>query len=209
MLEFRMLELEGRESRERTPELVRKVETGTETEDVLSLHSFPGDSGCSSQTSFDDLRDVQRDFRNEKIGDTQAALQALMEQIPEPGGRALLLQTVALFETLLAKIQTLQKEGKTLEQERDQLTLALEAKKSVEAKLEATETKLMSANEEVIMNMIIIKIITIMHQVEETLSKLFTAERRLQEEKAEGEKRESTARQVKSKSDPDADRGER
>ena len=33
-------------------------------------------------------------FRNEKIGDTQAALQALMEQIPEPGGRALLLQTV-------------------------------------------------------------------------------------------------------------------
>ena len=92
-------------------------------------------------------------FRNEKIGDTQAALQALMEQIPEPGGRALLLQTViyniiiiiimiilfnikmslsisssmimiiflkqvALFETLLAKIQTLQKEGKTLEQAR-------------------------------------------------------------------------------------------
>ena len=37
---------------------------------------------------------------------------------------------------------------------------------------------------------------------------MFTAERRLQEEKAEGEKRESTARQVKSKSDPDADRGE-
>ena len=163
MLEFRMLELEGRESRERTPELVRKVETGTETEDVVSLHSFLGDSGCSSQTSFDDLREVQRDFRNEKIGDTQAALQALMEQIPEPGGRALLLQTVALFETLLAKIQTLQKEGKTLEQERDQLTLALEAKKSVEAKLEATEAKLMSANEEV-MNMIISMIITIMYQ---------------------------------------------
>ena len=158
-----MLELEGRESRERTPELVRKVETGTETEDVVSLHSFLGDSGCSSQTSFDDLREVQRDFRNEKIGDTQAALQALMEQIPEPGGRALLLQTVALFETLLAKIQTLQKEGKTLEQERDQLTLALEAKKSVEAKLEATEAKLMSANEEV-MNMIISMIITIMYQ---------------------------------------------
>ena len=33
-------------------------------------------------------------IRNEKIGDTKAALQALMEQIPEPGGRALLLQTV-------------------------------------------------------------------------------------------------------------------
>ena len=34
-------------------------------------------------------------------------------------------------------------------------------------------------------------------QVEETLSKLFTAERRLQEEKAEGEKREASARQVR------------
>ena len=33
-------------------------------------------------------------------------------------------------------------------------------------------------------------------QVEETLSKLFTLERRLLEEKAEGEKREATARQV-------------
>merc|ERR1719204_2937909 len=93
LLEFRMLELEGRESRERTPELVRKVEIATETEDVLSLHSFPGDSGCSHQASCDDLRDVHRDFRNEKIGDTKAALQALMEHIPEPGGRALLLQT--------------------------------------------------------------------------------------------------------------------
>ena len=87
-----------------------------------------------------------------------------MEQIPEPGGRALLLQTVALFETLLAKIQTLQKEGKTLEQERDQLTLALEAKKSVEAKLDETEAKLISANEEV-MNIIIIMIIKIIYEV--------------------------------------------
>ena len=123
-------------------------------------------------------------------------MQALMEQIPEPGGRALLLQTVALFETLLAKIQTLQKEGKSLEQERDQLTLALEAKKLVEAKLDATEIKLMSANEEVMSMIIIMTIIMIQYQVEETLSKLFTAERRLQEEKAEGEKREATARQV-------------
>ena len=48
-----------------------------------------------------------------------------------------------------------------LYQERDQLTLALEAKKSVEAKLNATETKLMSANEEVII-MMIIMIIMIM-----------------------------------------------
>ena len=46
-----------------------------------------------------------------------------MEQIPEPGGRALLLQTVALFETLLGRIQSMQGEAKVLEAERDQLTL--------------------------------------------------------------------------------------
>ena len=54
----------------------------------------------------------------------------------------------------------------------------------------------MSANEEVMNMIIIMTIIMIQYQVEETLSKLFTAERRLQEEKAEGEKREATARQV-------------
>merc|ERR1712106_749381 len=63
LLEFRLLELEQRESRERTPELIRKVErgTGTDSED---------DSGCPSLTSVEDLLDVQKDFRNEKIGDT-------------------------------------------------------------------------------------------------------------------------------------------
>ena len=38
---------------------------------------------------------------------------------------------------------------------------------------------------------------TIISKVEETLSKLFTAERKLQEEKAEGEKKDVTARQVR------------
>ena len=38
---------------------------------------------------------------------------------------------------------------------------------------------------------------TIISKVEETLSKLFTAERKLQEEKAEAEKKEVTARQVR------------
>ena len=37
----------------------------------------------------------------------------------------------------------------------------------------------------------------IISKVEETLSKLFTAERKLQEEKAEAEKKEVTARQVR------------
>ena len=40
-------------------------------------------------------------------------------------------------------------------------------------------------------------IMTIISKVEETLSKLFTAERKLQEEKAEAEKKEVTARQVR------------
>ena len=38
---------------------------------------------------------------------------------------------------------------------------------------------------------------TIISKVEETLSKLFTAERKLQEEKAEAEKKDVTARQVR------------
>ena len=184
LLEFRLLELEGRESRERTPELCRKVEAGTETEDTTSLNSFPGDSGCSSQASSADLGDIQKDFRNEKIGDTKLKLQALMDSIPEPGGRALLLQTVALFETLLARIHSLQAEAKEVKEERDQLTLALEAKSKVETELRSTETKLLSANEE----------------VQETLQKLFSAERRLQEVAAEGEKKETTARQVTERS---------
>lgn len=62
LLEFRLLELEQRESRERTPELPRKVERGTEM-DNISLNSFNGDSGCSSLTTVDELLDIQKDFR--------------------------------------------------------------------------------------------------------------------------------------------------
>ena len=61
LLEFRLLELEQRESRERTPELPRKVERGTEM-DNISLNSFNGDSGCSSLTSVDELLDIQKDL---------------------------------------------------------------------------------------------------------------------------------------------------
>ena len=62
LLEFRLLELEQRESRERTPDLPRKIERATETDNV-SLNSFNGDSGCSSLTSVDELLDIQKDFR--------------------------------------------------------------------------------------------------------------------------------------------------
>ena len=46
----------------------------------------------------------------------------MMEHIPEPSGKSLLLQTVALFETLLAKITAMQKEQKDLQGEKEQLS---------------------------------------------------------------------------------------
>ena len=64
LLEFRLLELEQRESRERSPGLARKVEVATEMDgDSTSVKSFGLDSGCDSLTSVDDLLDIQKDFR--------------------------------------------------------------------------------------------------------------------------------------------------
>ena len=67
LLEFRLLELEQRESRERSPDVTRKLEgTTTTTEldtDSQSVNSFGLDSGCDSLTSVDDLLDIQKDFR--------------------------------------------------------------------------------------------------------------------------------------------------
>ena len=68
LLEFRLLELEQRESRERSPDITRKLEvtTATTTEldtDSQSVNSFGLDSGCDSLTSVDDLLDIQKDFR--------------------------------------------------------------------------------------------------------------------------------------------------
>ena len=64
LLEFRLLELEQRESRERSPDLARKLEAGTEMDvDRQSVKSFGLDSGCDSLTSVEDLLDTQKDFR--------------------------------------------------------------------------------------------------------------------------------------------------
>ena len=62
LLEFRLLELEQRESRERSPGVIRKQESDTMEcqDDKVSL----GDSGCAgSLASLDDLLDTQTDFR--------------------------------------------------------------------------------------------------------------------------------------------------
>ena len=65
LLEFRLLELEQRESRDRSPDMVRKLETA---ETVMSqddkMSSGAPDSGCSgSLASLDDLLETQTDFR--------------------------------------------------------------------------------------------------------------------------------------------------
>ena len=60
---------------------------------------------------------------------------------------ALLLQTLALFETLVAKIQTMKKETETLGGENERLTACLQSKCAVEDDLKMTEAKLTSVNE--------------------------------------------------------------
>ena len=67
LLEFRLLELEQRESRERSPDMIRKLETAETVtigcqDDRMS--SGAPDSGCSgSLASLDDLLETQTDFR--------------------------------------------------------------------------------------------------------------------------------------------------
>ena len=70
LVEFRLLELEQRESRERTPDLVRRRQEAVDQEDRSQEDrsqddgvSAP-DSGCSgSLASLDDLLETQTDFR--------------------------------------------------------------------------------------------------------------------------------------------------
>merc|ERR1719450_1818052 len=49
-------------------------------------------------------------FQDQKIQETQAKLQALVREVAGPSSKSLLLQTVALFEALLARIKELQTE---------------------------------------------------------------------------------------------------
>ncbi len=74
-----MLELEQRESRERTPELGRRRDSSSSSgperspelgrgsrglePDTVSICSLAQDSGCSSQTTLEDILEVQKDFR--------------------------------------------------------------------------------------------------------------------------------------------------
>ena len=65
LLEFRLLELEQRESRERTPDLVRRRQEAVDQDDRSQDDGVSApDSGCSgSLASLDDLLETQTDFR--------------------------------------------------------------------------------------------------------------------------------------------------
>ena len=70
-----------------------------------------------------------------------------MEHIPEPGGKSLLLQTLALFETLVSKIQTLKKEAEQMSGENTRLAAVVQAKCAVEDDLRLSEVKMTTVNE--------------------------------------------------------------
>ena len=70
-----------------------------------------------------------------------------MEHIPEPGGKSLLLQTLALFETLVSKIQTLKKEAELMSGENTRLAAVVQAKCAAEDDLRLSEVKMTTVNE--------------------------------------------------------------
>ena len=70
-----------------------------------------------------------------------------MEHIPEPSGKSLLLQTLALFETLLSKIQTLKKETEVMSGENARLASVVQDKCGAEDDLRLSEAKLTTVTE--------------------------------------------------------------
>lgn len=88
-----------------------------------STMSISGDSGYSAATTPDPFAGVAaaeldllqpQDFRNEKVADTKSRLRDLMSSLSGASDKSLLLQTTALFETLLNKIHNLQGENERL-----------------------------------------------------------------------------------------------
>ena len=88
----------------------------------LDTMSISGDSGYSAATTPDpfaaaaaaELDLLPQDFRNEKVADTKSRLRDLMSSLSGASDKSLLLQTTALFETLLNKIHNLQGENERL-----------------------------------------------------------------------------------------------
>ena len=129
LLEFRVLELEECQEKkeaadkEKQGKILQMCEVATETDHVEIIP----DSGCvsmqhsrapslgredefhaSGNNNNNNNNNVQ--FQDQKIQETQAKLQALVREVAGPSSKSLLLQTVALFEALLARIKELQTE---------------------------------------------------------------------------------------------------
>lgn len=137
LLEFRVLELE--EDNEKL-----KSES-VQMNEVSSVYS---DSGCNSSMTTEsiseaDILELHQDFKNEKVADTKTRLHRLMLNTPQTQDKSLLVQTVALFEALLGKIDQLQEENESMKKEltdnkelqeltkdRDAIVLELELKRS-------------------------------------------------------------------------------
>ena len=83
-------------------------------------------------------------MQKEKVADTKTKLHALMSSIPRAVDKSLLLQTLALFETLLAKIHELQEEkGKARASEEERYrNVVLELEESREKLREAQKVRL-------------------------------------------------------------------
>ncbi|XP_023323249.1 golgin subfamily A member 6-like protein 22 [Eurytemora carolleeae] len=191
LLEFRLLELEQRESRERTPELGRKEE-----KDSISIHSGNVDSGCSSQTTLEDIIETHRDFRNEKIQDTKLKLHELMKHIPEPGGKSLLLQTVALFETLLARIKLMKEENQELQGEKMNLEKIKKDQddllSSMSKEQQREESRAIQAE---------LELRNTCEEVEELKVRLITTQQQLEQSRMERDKLHTVKKQIEERQD--------
>ena len=127
LLEFRVLELEECQEKkeaadkEKQGKILQTCEVATETDHVEIIP----DSGCVSMqhsrapslgredefhSSGNSNNNNNVQFQDQKIQETQAKLQALVREVAGPSSKSLLLQTVALFEALLARIKELQTE---------------------------------------------------------------------------------------------------
>ena len=129
LLEFRVLELEECQEKKEAADKEKQgkivppemCEVATETDPVEIIP----DSGCVSMqhsrapslgredefhSSGNNNNNNNVQFQDQKIQETQAKLQALVREVAGPSSKSLLLQTVALFEALLARIKELQTE---------------------------------------------------------------------------------------------------
>ena len=131
LLEFRVLELEECQEKkeaadkEKQGKILQTCEVATETDHVEIIP----DSGCvsmqhsrapslgredefhsSGNNNNNNNNNNNVQFQDQKIQETQAKLQALVREVAGPSSKSLLLQTVALFEALLARIKELQTE---------------------------------------------------------------------------------------------------